>query len=187
LTETESPVAEAQHHRARLEEKYREERAKRLRPEGLAQYVAVEGNFVRFADDPYGGEPALRPAQTDQVDIVIVGAGISGLSTAVELRKAGVNNFRVIDHAADFGGTWYWNRYPGARCDVESYIYLPYLEETGHVPSEKYTPGSEIHAHLRSVARKFDLYENARSRHRSPKPAGRRTTLAGWSGPTVVT
>jgi cation diffusion facilitator CzcD-associated flavoprotein CzcO len=76
--------------------------------------------------------------------------------------QAGVNNFRVIDHAADFGGTWYWNRYPGVRCDVEAYIYLPYLEETGHVPSEKYTPGSEIHEHLRSVARKFDLYENAR-------------------------
>jgi cyclohexanone monooxygenase len=162
LTETESPVAEVQRHRARLEEKYREERAKRLRPEGLAQYVAVEGNFARFGDDPYGGEPALRPVETDQVDVVIVGAGISGLSAAVELRKAGVNNFRVIDHAADFGGTWYWNRYPGVRCDVEAYIYLPYLEETGHVPSEKYTPGSEIHEHLRSVARKFDLYENAR-------------------------
>lgn len=126
-------MTDPQFDRAQLEEKYREERKKRFRPEGPAQYVATEGDFARFADDPYGGEPAPRPAQTDLVDVVLVGAGISGLSASVELRKAGVHNFRVIDQAADFGGTWYWNRYPGVRCDVEAYIYLPYLEETGHV------------------------------------------------------
>lgn len=137
-------------YRAGLEEKYHEERSKRIRPDGPDQYVAVEGRFVRFAEDPFGGKRAPRAARSDLVDVAIVVAGISGLSAKVELRKLGVHSFRVIDQAADFGGTWYWNRYPGARCDVESYIYLPYLEETGYVPPEKYTLGSEIFDHLRS-------------------------------------
>jgi cation diffusion facilitator CzcD-associated flavoprotein CzcO len=144
-----------------LEAKYREERDKRIQPEGLAQYISVEGSHAPFADDPYAAEPAPRPARSDLVEVVMIGAGVSGVQTSVELRKAGVNDFLVIDQAADFGGVWYWNRYPGVRCDCESYIYLPFLEETGFVPSEKYSRGDEIHNHLRSLATKYDLYENA--------------------------
>jgi cyclohexanone monooxygenase len=153
-------VAQA-NERARLEEKYREEREKRLRPGALSPYVSVEGRYSRFADDPHAGDPRPRTASTDLVDVVIVGAGFSGLMEAVELRRAGVHDFRVIDTAADFGGTWYWNRYPGLRCDVESYVYVPYLEETGYIPTERYTRGAEIQAYLRSIAERYDLYENA--------------------------
>ncbi|HEY1969756.1 MAG TPA: NAD(P)/FAD-dependent oxidoreductase [Pseudonocardia sp.] len=144
-----------------LEAKYAQEREKRLRAEGNDQYIAVAGTYSGFADDPYAGRPEPRPASTDRVDVLIVGAGIAGMVTAAELRRAGVNNFRIVEKAADFGGTWYWNRYPGIACDCESYIYLPFLEEMGYVPSEKYTGGAEIGAYLRAVARRYELYDNA--------------------------
>jgi cyclohexanone monooxygenase len=57
---------------------------------------------------------------------------------SARLRAAGVEDLCIIEKGGDFGGTWYWNRYPGAACDTESYIYLPLLEETGYMPSEKY-------------------------------------------------
>ena len=161
MTHTAPPNADPAQIRELMTEKYREERDKRVRPDGLAQYISVDGEYSRFADDPYAGKPEARAALTGLVDVVIVGAGIAGLQASVELRKSGVTNFRVIDKAADFGGVWYWNRYPGVRCDCESYIYFPYLEETGYVPTERYSRGSEIHDHLRAVARQFDLYENA--------------------------
>ena len=95
------------------------------------------------------------------MDVVIVGGGFSGLIAAGRMRQAGVENLRVIEGGADFGGTWYWNRYPGVRCDVESYIYMPFLEELGYIPTEKYAGGAEIYAHVQRIARHFDLYSNA--------------------------
>ncbi len=68
---------------------------------------------------------------------------------------------RIIEKGGDFGGTWYWNRYPGAQCDVESYVYLPLLEETAYVPTEKYAHAPEILEHCRRIATHFDLYSNA--------------------------
>ena len=144
-----------------LRDKYREERDKRLRREGNEQYVEVKDAFAPYVEDPYVGVPAAREPLTDDVDVVIIGGGFGGLLAGARLREAGINDIRVIEKGGDFGGTWYWNRYPGAQCDIESYIYLPLLEELGYVPKEKYSHAPEILAHSRAIGEKYDLYENA--------------------------
>jgi cyclohexanone monooxygenase len=144
-----------------LLQRYKAERDKRIRSDGVAQFRKTEGEFARFMDDPNAGAPAERPARSEQVDVVVVGGGWSGLLIATRLRQARVDNFRIIESGADFGGVWYWNRYPGARCDVESYIYMPLLEETGYMPTEKYATSDEIREHARAVARQSNLYTNA--------------------------
>ncbi|OYN79262.1 flavin-containing monooxygenase [Mycolicibacterium sphagni] len=144
-----------------LRARYAHEREIRLRPDGIAQYVEVAGDFAGFARDPWSGEPADREPLTDEVDVAIVGAGFGGLLTGARLRELGVDGIRLIDKAADVGGTWYWNRYPGIACDVESYVYLPLLEETGYVPTEKYAKGPEIFAHCQRIAEHYDLYRDA--------------------------
>ena len=68
---------------------------------------------------------------------------------------------RPPDRGGDFGGTWYWNRYPGAQCDIEAYIYLPLLEELSYVPTEKYVHAPEILAHSRAIGEHYDLYDKA--------------------------
>ena len=145
----------------RLREKYRHERARRARPSGTDQFQFAEGELAQFAEDPYAREVPHREPVDRDVDVLVIGCGIGGIETGATLRKAGVNNFLMVDGAADFGGTWYWNRYPGIRCDVESYIYLPYLEETGYMPTERYTRGSEILDYLRHLSRHFGLVERA--------------------------
>jgi cation diffusion facilitator CzcD-associated flavoprotein CzcO len=144
-----------------LHAKYLKERDKRLRADGTRQYLDVSGAFEEFASDPYAKPVVPREPLTDEVDVVVVGGGLTGLMGAARLREAGVEDIRVIETGDDFGGTWYWNRYPGIRCDVESYIYIPLLEEVGTVPSEKYAVGREILEHSRGIGRKFDLYRNA--------------------------
>ena len=144
-----------------LRRKYAEERARRLRPDGNAQYVEVEGAFAGFADDPWCDPGFERPPIIDDVDVALVGAGFGGLLTGARLRELGVDSIRLIDKAADVGGTWYWNRYPGIACDVESYVYLPLLEELGYVPTERYAKGAEILAHCRRIAEHYDLYRDA--------------------------
>lgn len=144
-----------------LRQKYAQERARRLRPDGIAQYVEIAGEFARFADDPWVDEGFTREPVTDEVDVAIVGAGFGGLLTGVRLRELGVERIRLIDRAADVGGTWYWNRYPGIACDVESYVYIPLLEELGYVPEHRYSTGAEIFAHCRRIAERYDLYRNA--------------------------
>jgi cyclohexanone monooxygenase len=144
-----------------LRARYRAERDKRLRPDGIQQFVEPTGDFSRYVDDPYVAPGFTREPLTDEVDVVIVGGGIGGLLAGARLREAGLDRIRVIDKAGDFGGTWYWNRYPGLQCDIESYIYLPLLEETGYIPTEKYAKGPEILAYLQSVGRHYDLYEDA--------------------------
>jgi cation diffusion facilitator CzcD-associated flavoprotein CzcO len=144
-----------------LRAKYRAERDKRLRPDGNAQYQDVTGGFAHFLNDPYAEPGFQRAPLTDEVDVVVVGGGFGGMLTAARLREAGVKDLRVIEKGGDFGGTWYWNRYPGAACDVESYIYLPLLEEMNYVPVEKYTRAPEILAHSRAIAKAYDLYDNA--------------------------
>ena len=144
-----------------LRAKYREERDKRLRPDGNEQYVEVKGDFSRYIDDPYVDPGFTREPLTDAVDVVIIGGGFGGLLAGARLREAGVKDIRVIEKGGDFGGTWYWNRYPGAQCDIESYIYLPLLEETGYIPKEKYSYAPEILAHARRIGERFDLYRDA--------------------------
>jgi cation diffusion facilitator CzcD-associated flavoprotein CzcO len=143
-----------------LREKYRVERERRVRPAGLGQYQPAEGGFGYFADDPYA-EDLPRAPMTDRVEVVVVGGGFGGLVAAARLRMAGVEDLRVIEKGGDFGGTWYWNRYPGICCDIESYVYLPLLDEVGYVPAWKYAPGEEIRQYARAVARRFDLYRAA--------------------------
>ncbi len=143
-----------------LRKKYREERDKRLRREGNDQYIEVKGEFAHFLDDPYAEPGFEREPLTDDVEVLIVGGGFGGLLAGARLRQAGVEDLRIVDPASDFGGTWYWNRYPGIACDIESYTYLPLLEELDYVPKEKYSFGPEILDHSQAIARKFDLYRN---------------------------
>ncbi|MEN8181437.1 MAG: NAD(P)/FAD-dependent oxidoreductase [Myxococcota bacterium] len=144
-----------------LRQKYREERAKRLRRDGNDQYLEVTGEFSRFVDDPYVEAGYARAPLTDEVDVVLIGGGLGGLVAGARLRQAGVEDIRVIEKGGDFGGTWYWNRYPGVACDIESYVYMPLLEELEYVPKEKYSRGPEILAHCKAIAEKYDLYRNA--------------------------
>jgi cation diffusion facilitator CzcD-associated flavoprotein CzcO len=144
-----------------LRAKYREERDKRLRPEGIAQYVEPRGRFARFADDPWAAPGGTRAPLCDEVDVALIGAGFGGLLAGARLRQLGVEGLRLIEKAGDVGGTWYWNRYPGVACDIESYVYLPLLEELEYVPKEKYSRGAEILEHCRAIARRHDLYRDA--------------------------
>ncbi len=143
-----------------LRTRYREERDKRVRPDGNEQYVEVKGDFSRYVDDPYVDPGFTRAPLTDEVGVLIIGGGFGGLLAGARLREAGVQDIRIIEKGGDFGGTWYWNRYPGAQCDIEAYIYLPLLEETGYIPKEKYSYAREILAHARRIGEKFDLYRD---------------------------
>jgi len=144
-----------------LREKYRHERDQRLRPEANDQYIEITAGFRHYVDDPHVDPGFTRKPLTDAVDAVIVGGGFGGLLAVARLRESGVKDIRIIEKGGDFGGTWYWNRYPGAQCDIESYIYLPLLEETGYIPKEKYSFGNEIRAHARRIGDHFDLYRLA--------------------------
>ena len=144
-----------------LREKYRHERDKRVRREGQEQYVRPTGGAVEdYVTDPHMPVEPRAPISED-VDAIILGAGWSGIMAAYHLTKAGVTSFRNLDGAGDFGGVWYWNRYPGIQCDNESYIYLPLLEETGFMPSKKFADGWEIQQYSRQIAEKYDFADNA--------------------------
>jgi len=155
-----------------LRDKYREERDKRMRADGNEQYVEIKGDYARYLEDPYVETRIERDPFTDDTDVVIIGGGFGGLLAGARLREAGVKNLRMIEKGGEFGGTWYWNRYPGAACDIESYVYLPLLEETGFMPVEKYTRAPEILAHSKRIAEKYDLYQQCRASDR-----GRRSTM----------
>jgi cyclohexanone monooxygenase len=143
-----------------IRRKYAEERAKRLRPDGNAQYQRLESKFEDLAVDPYTPFQDREPVK-DHVKFAFIGAGFSGLVVGARLKEAGISDFRLIDKAGGVGGTWYWNRYPGARCDTAAMIYLPLLEETGYVPTEKYVRGPEIRAHCERIAEQYGLYDKA--------------------------
>src|SRR5499425_2007112 len=143
-----------------LRERYRMERDKRLRPDGNDQYVEMANTFAHYLDDPCC-EPVERAPLADDVGVVVIGGGFGGLLVGARLREAGIDDIRLIEKGGDFGGTWYWNRYPGAACDIESYVYLPLLEEVGYMPVEKYSRAPEILKHSRAIGEKFDLYRNA--------------------------
>jgi len=145
---------------ATLKQKYLAERDKRLRSDGNEQYREIKGDFAHYLDDPYVEPGFTRAPLTDEVEVVVIGGGFGGLLAGARLREAGIRDLRMIEKGGDYGGTWYWNRYPGAACDIESYIYLPLLEEVGYMPVEKYTRAPEILEHSRAIARKFDLYRD---------------------------
>jgi cation diffusion facilitator CzcD-associated flavoprotein CzcO len=142
-------------------EKYRQERNRRLRSEGQDQYVRAEKVLHGTEEvDPYTPFIERDPISED-LEVVVLGAGWSGLWAAYHMRKAGIGSFRTVDAGGDFGGCWYWNQYPGLQCDNEAYCYIPLLEETGYVPSKKFADGWEIQEHFQRIARQFDLYEGA--------------------------
>lgn len=141
-----------------LRRKYAREREKRLRDDGIDQYRDFTGLFSE--DDPYTLHVEREPLH-ETIDVAVIGGGFGGLLSATALHRQGIDNVRIIEKAGDFGGTWYWNRYPGVRCDVESYIYLPLLEETGYEPTEKYATGPEILAYCQQLGRHFGLYDKA--------------------------
>jgi len=143
-----------------MHERYRQERDKRLRDDGNDQYIEIAGVFSHYVDDPYT-EPFEREPLTDEVTVAFIGGGFAGLLTGARLKQAGIDDVRIIEKGGDFGGTWYWNRYPGAQCDTAAFIYMPLLEEVGHMPTRKYTRAPEILEHSRNIARTFDLYDNA--------------------------
>lgn len=143
-----------------LKQKYAEERDKRLRTDGNAQYTRLEGTFEDLSVDPYTPQRDRDPV-TDHVTFAFVGGGFAGLVVGARLKQADIESVRIIEKGGDFGGTWYWNRYPGAQCDTASMIYLPLLEETGHMPTEKYVHAPEIRNHCGRIGEQFDLYENA--------------------------
>ncbi|MCO5086335.1 MAG: NAD(P)/FAD-dependent oxidoreductase [Methylobacteriaceae bacterium] len=157
---TSSPQTRAPIDKKALLAKYIAERDKRLRPDGNAQYLQLEGQFADYLDDPYMPVVARTP-KTDHVTFAFVGGGFAGLVTCARLVEAGVSDVRIIEKGGDFGGTWYWNRYPGAQCDTASMVYMPLLEETGHVPTEKYAHAPEILAQCRRIGEKYGLYDNA--------------------------
>jgi cyclohexanone monooxygenase len=144
-----------------LERKYAEERAKRLRSDGSEQFQHLEGELAMFDHDPYAIPDFTRDPVKEDTEVVIIGAGFGGMLAGGRLRERGVEDIRIIDKAGDFGGTWYWNRYPGCACDVDATIYLPLLEETGYIPTEKYAKAPEIFKYSQILAKHFDLYRGA--------------------------
>ena len=146
--------------KAALRAKYREERDKRLRSDGNDQYIEPTGRFAHFLDDPYVPRVERDPL-FDEVTVALIGGGFAGLVTGARLKEAGVTDVRLIEGGGDVGGAWYWNRYPGAQCDTAAMIYLPLLEETGHMPTQKYTLAPEIFGHAKRIATTFGLYDNA--------------------------
>merc|ERR1719171_3198659 len=167
--------------------KYQEENQKRREvSRGWAQYRRVEDlaksdpRFAKLAADPFIDYPGMthlgvkypaaragRPLRatpgpkTDEVGYTIVGGGYAGILAAGRLRMADIpaSEIRVVEVGGDVGGTWYWNRYPGAMCDVESYVYMPFCEELNYVPVEKYCHQPEMMRHSQMIAEKYGLYE----------------------------
>ena len=144
-----------------LRDKYRLERDKRLRSDGNEQYKEVKGEFSYFVEDPYVEKKIERGPIVDSAEVVIIGGGFGGMLAGARLREAGIDDFKIIEKGGDFGGTWYWNRYPGASCDIESYIYFPLLEETNFIPQRKYTNAPETLEYCGVISEKFRLHENA--------------------------
>jgi cyclohexanone monooxygenase len=156
VTDERSPAID----KDRLRKKYIEERNKRLRADGNDQYIEVKGQLAHYLDDPYTPVTPREP-RTDHVTFAFIGGGFAGLATAARLSEAGIRDVRIVEKGGDFGGTWYWNRYPGAQCDTASMVYMPLLEETGHMPTEKYAHAPEILAHCRRIGTQYGLYDNA--------------------------
>ncbi|MER5927024.1 flavin-containing monooxygenase [Streptomyces mirabilis] len=156
-----APTQTPQTDHAALRAKYLLERDKRLRGEGQKQYLEAEGEFEEYYEaDPY--TPVVpRPPISQDIDVAILGGGLSGLITAARVKQAGVTGFRVIELGGDFGGAWYWNRYPGIQCDTDCYCYLPMLEEVGYIPKQKYSFGDEVFEHCQRIGKHFGLYDHA--------------------------
>ena len=153
-----------QHYYDEIKDKFREERNLRLgyRPPGTDQYTSeLSGDLAKYAVDPYAKDVPTREPITDEVEVLFIGGGFSALLTSARLRERGLESIRIVERGSDVGGTWYWNRYPGAACDVVSYDYLPLLDELDYVPVNHYSRGPEIFSHCQAIAHKYNLYDLA--------------------------
>ncbi|HUO89886.1 MAG TPA: NAD(P)/FAD-dependent oxidoreductase [Rhizomicrobium sp.] len=148
-----------------IKERFAEARDLRLkyRPEGTSQYTSDVETFAKYTLDPYADSVAHAPRAPidDEVEVLFIGGGFSALLTAARLRERGVQSIRIVERGGDVGGTWYWNRYPGAACDVPSYDYLPLLDEMKYMPGRLYAKGPEIFAYCQAIAQRYDLYDLA--------------------------
>ena len=147
-----------------IKQRFAEERDLRLnyRPEGTKQFNSdLTDGLKHFGEDSYNREVEDREPLTDTVEVLFIGGGFSALLTTSQLREVGVESIRIVERGADVGGTWYWNRYPGAACDVVSYDYLPLLDEMDYVPRDRYASAPEIYEHCQAIAKKYDLYDLA--------------------------
>ncbi|RTE83940.1 hypothetical protein BHE90_001511 [Fusarium euwallaceae] len=151
-----------------INKKYEAEREKRFNA-----IAAGQGGRLKFRSSPFVGNldqdpwadydnlakqtPPLKDGSN--IRFLILGAGHCGILFAYHLIMAGFkpSEIVVVDSAGGFGGTWYWNRYPGLTCDVEGYCYLPLLEETGFVPKHRYSKGEEIRRNVEGIAEKFGI------------------------------
>ncbi len=127
--------------------------------EGAADYMSMEGEFSKYLEDVYSDPPVERDALTDECEVLVVGGGFAGLLLWYKLQKAGFRDVRFCERGGDVGGTWYWNRYPGIACDVESYSYLPLLEEMEYFPTMKFASGFEILEYCQKIAEKYGFYD----------------------------
>jgi cation diffusion facilitator CzcD-associated flavoprotein CzcO len=144
-----------------LREKYRQERDKRIRADGNDQYIEVTGDFSHYIDDPYVEPGFEREAVNAEVEVLIIGGGFGGMLAAARLRDTGIDDLMIVEKGGGFGGTWYWNRYPGASCDIESLVYFPLLEETGFVPKQRYTNAAETLEYCQVIAEQYRLHDIA--------------------------
>lgn len=145
-----------------LKAKYKQERDKRMRKDGESQYAPPADTLTHDTQEHDPFQPVVpRDAIVEDIDVAILGAGWSGITAAFHLTQNGVTNFRHIDHAGNFGGTWYWNRYPGIQCDNDAYCYLPLLEETGFMPTQKFSDGKEIYDYIQLIADKYEFRDKA--------------------------
>jgi cation diffusion facilitator CzcD-associated flavoprotein CzcO len=144
-----------------LRRRYAEERDRRVRSDGQGQYVGTDGKFAAFGADPWADPDARRESVREHTQVIVAGGGFGGLLVGARLRDAGVTDVRIVEIGADFGGTWYWNRYPGAMCDLEAHIYLPLLEELEYAPKHRYSYAPEMLEHSQRIGHAYGLYEKA--------------------------
>lgn len=143
-----------------VRQRYAVERDARLKRETLAQFQGLS-DTRELEDLDRHSSPVQRDPIVEDLEVVVLGGGFGGLLAGAHLTQNDITDFRIIEQGGDFGGTWYWNRYPGVQCDVESYIYMPLLEETGYIPSKRYADGAEIFEHAQRIGRHYDLYRGA--------------------------
>ncbi|MFN3602892.1 MAG: flavin-containing monooxygenase [Dietzia sp.] len=141
-----------------IRERFAVHKQKRIRPDQLAQFQGLSDVLEVDDRDPFV-EPINREPVTEEIDALVLGGGFGGLTAGAYLAQNEISDFRMVEYGGDFGGTWYWNRYPGVQCDIESHIYMPLLEETGYIPSQRYADGSEIFEHAQRIGRHYDLYD----------------------------
>ena len=114
--------------------------------------------------------PRKKTNAAPDVDVLIVGAGFSGLGLAVRLKTSGRDRFLVIEKGDDVGGTWRDNTYPGCACDIPSHLYSLSFEPKSDW-TRLYPPQPELFDYLRKIARRHGLYEHIRLKTKMEKAA----------------